>query len=225
MPARASCSGAEVSASRILRTIVAVAASILVVGALAVGALVARQRFLIVKLEDRVALLKAETIPLRFMVLSRSDQSVSARFRFYDADGNEIAAFERSWNGSELFIDSIVVPVGGRFLVFPSRVFTEAMAPRSGTGLFDYYDHDGFPAIFDSAGLDGRLRSSLSVLFSRVKRSEGAATEAGGGGEPVAIPGSWGNAVHDLRRFREFEVGAVYSLTARSTGGIEIIRE
>lgn len=208
---------------RVLRISLAAAAALLVLGFLAVGVVVARQRFLISRLEDRIGQLKAETVPLRFMVLSRSDQAVSARFRFYDADGREIAVFERSWNGSELFIDSIVVPVGGRNLVFPSRVFTETTAPRRGTELFGYYDRDGFPAIFDSASLDGRLRSSLSVLFSRVKRSEGAEGEAGG--ESAALPGSWGNAVHELRRFREFEVGAVYSLTARSTGGIEIIRE
>ena len=204
---------------RVLRISLAAAAALLVLGFLAVGVVVARQRFLISRLEDRIGQLKAETVPLRFMVLSRSDQAVSARFRFYDADGREIAAFERSWNGSELFIDSIVVPVGGRTLVFPSRVFTETTAPRRGTELFGYYDRDGFPAIFDSASLDGRLRSSLSVLFSRVKRSEGPESEG------AALPGSWGNAVHELRRFREFEVGAVYSLTARSTGGIEIIRE
>ncbi len=188
-----------------------------------------QRRSLIARLEDRIDFLKAESVPLRFMVLSRSDTSVSARFRFYDAEGVEISSFERSWNGSELSIDSVVVPVGERALVFPSRVFTDAVAPKRGTDLFGYYDRDGFPAIFHSSALDRGARSALSELFSRIRSSERGDDPAAGNGRPWAgdrlLKGAFGNAVHDLKRFRTFEVGAVYALVARTDGGIEIIRE
>lgn len=182
----------------------------------AAGVILSGQRAAIERLEERIELLKDEFVPVRFMVLSRSDQSVSARFRFYDADGKEIASFERSWNGSELAIDSIVVPIADRVVAFPFRVFTDAVAPGKGTELFDYYDRDGFPAIFWSVGLDGKLKSALVELFARVRAYEKSL---------APIPGLYGSAVHDLRRLGAFEVGSVYSLVVRARGGIEIIRE
>jgi hypothetical protein len=197
---------------------------------------VLHRRSVIARLEDRIELLKSETVPLRFMVLSRSDETVSARFRFYDADGVEIASFERSWNGSELSIDSVIVPVGERALVFPSRVFTDAVPPKRGTELFGYYDRGGFPAIFNSSALDKTARSALGELFGRVRTIErgdgGAEIERSPGDRSRApsivdrlLESAFGNAVHDLKRFRSFEVGAVYALVARANGGIEIIRE
>ncbi|GAB1484461.1 hypothetical protein MASR2M78_32790 [Treponema sp.] len=186
---------------------------------LVTGFVLYRQRAIISKLEGRLATLRSATIPLRFMVLSRSDQAISARFRFYDADGKEIAAFERSWNGSELSIDSVLVPLGSSYLVFPSRVFTDAIAPRRGTDLFQYYDIEGFPAIYNSTKLDSATKKALSTLFAQVRSSERYdETEA-------APKGSFGNAVHDLKRLRGFEVGAIYSLLVRTNGGIEIIRD
>jgi len=186
---------------------------------LVAGFVLVRQRTLIAKLEDRLSVLQAASVPLRFMVLSRSDQSISARFRFYDADGREIASFERSWNGSELAIDSVLVPVADTFLAFPSRVFTDSIAPRRGTDLFTYYDKDGFPAIYESSALDASTRKALSILFAQVRSSE--RYEENG----KAPKGSFGNAVHDLRRLRGFEVGTIYALVVRANGGIEIISE
>ena len=221
--------GSRSRPGRVLRHLVFSAAllAVVLVGLLAFTVL--HRRSVIARLEDRIDLLKTQFVPLRFMVLSRSDAAVSARFRFYDADGNEISSFERSWNGSELSIDSLVVPVGARALVFPSRVFTDLVPPRRGTELFAYYDRDGFPAIFQSAALDRTARSALTDLFGRVRSAERG---DGGGVEdrPVSradrlLRGAFGSAVHDLKRLRSFEVGAVYALVARTDGGIEIIRE
>lgn len=189
---------------------------------LVLGLLVTTQRNAIAHLEDRVAYLESSVVPLRFMVLSRSDESVSARFRFYDAGGREIGAFERSWRGSELYIDSVVVPLDERRLVFPSKVFTNATAPRGGTELFGYYDRDGFPGIYAAPSLDRQARDTLKEIFAMVKRSERGVDERPTRG---ALSGAYGNAVHDIRQFSSFEVGAVYALVVRPTGGIELVRE
>ncbi len=203
----------------VLRSVLYLFILLIVCALLVTGFVFLRQRAIIAKLEDRLSTLKSAMIPLRFMVLSRSDQSISARFRFYDADGKEIAAFERSWNGSELTIDSILVPVASSFIAFPSRVFTDAIAPRRGTDLFAYYDNDGFPEIYNSNDLDQSTRKALSTLFTQVRASERYDEEKS------APKGSFGNAVHDLHRLRGFELGAVYSLVVRTNGGIEIIRD
>ena len=209
---------------RFLRILLAVLVLAAIAFAVFSAYLISTQRAAVARLEDRIDRLKSEFTPLRFMVLSRSDSSVSARFRFYDAEGREISSFERSWNGSELAIDSVLVPVGDRVLAFPSRVFTDAIAPRRGTVLFGYYNRDGFPAIFDSPSLDGATRAALADLFDRVRIFDGPEW-SGDPGPLAALKGVYGSAVHDLRRLRVFEVGAVYSLTVRAAGGIEILRE
>jgi hypothetical protein len=81
-----------------------------------------RGRIALHRLESVPGALKREYRPLRFMLLSRSDASVSARFFLYDADGREIAAFERSWNGYELDVDTALVPGESGGLAFPVRV-------------------------------------------------------------------------------------------------------
>lgn len=152
------------------------------------------------------ALLSARpAVPLRFTVLSRGDRTISARFFLYDAEDREIAAFERSWNGSELNFESVVVPVSRGKLVFPSRVFADSAAPRIGTGLFPYYDRSGEPAIFHSAGSGERERRAYRGLFAQVKLFGGQS------GAPA--------------RLRDPEVGPVYALRAGADGTVEIVRE
>lgn len=211
--------------ARLLKTLAALAVLLLLAAVVALGMFLTKQRSIISSLEGRIGAVKATTVPLRFMVLSRSDSSISARFRFYDADGRDVASFERAWNGSELAVDSLLVPVGGRYLAFPVRVFTDAVAPRRGTELFPYYDRDGFPAIYDSETLDDATRAALADLFSKLKTAEGLYRGDAEGALEKPLRNLFGNAVHDLQRFRRFEVGTVYSLVVHSDGGIEILRD
>ncbi len=203
-----------------MKTIRAVLTILLLCSVLGVGAIAFlwwQQGTTLERLEERIARIKTASIPLRFMVLSRGE-NISARFRFYDADGNEIASFERAWRGSELSIDSVMVPVEGRWLAFPSRVYTELIPPSRGTLLFDYYERDGFPLIHDSAGLEAKDRSILSELFARVRSPSFQESDREG-------RRSWGSVVHDIRNLSSFEVGAIYSLVVRPSGGMEIVRE
>ncbi|HCM28011.1 MAG: hypothetical protein A2Z99_17070 [Treponema sp. GWB1_62_6] len=209
-------------------------AVLLVAAALGVAVYVlARQKSAIARLEDRIDMLEGAAAPLRFTILSRGGETVSARFAFYDAAGTEIAAFERSWKGGELSIECLVVPVAGRTLVFPSRVFADSAVPRIGTELFNYYDRAGFPAVFDSPALDGKAREALSDLFGLLRawdRSKGEGSEPGQGAEADArrrtakvLDGVFAGAYRDVRSLRTAEVGAVYTLLSRS--GVEIVRE
>lgn len=186
------------------------------------------QQRIIHSLEEKLAYLKETSVPLRFMVMSREDGIIRARFRFYSADGRELSFFEQSWEGDELVIDSLLVPVADRFLVFPGRVFTDAIAPRDGTSLYRFYDRNGFPGIYDYPGMDEGARQPLADLFQRLVRAESPGNDAPGGtgfpgGDP--IKNMFGNAVHDLKRIHQFEIGIVYALLMHTKGGIEIIRE
>ncbi|MCA1951085.1 MAG: hypothetical protein LDL24_10970 [Treponema sp.] len=208
-----------------LRTLIALFVIGLIVIAIGAGFFLQQQQKIIRSLEASIEALKMTTIPLRFMVLSRSDTEISARFKFYNADSREIASFERSWKGSELYIDSLVVPLKTGALVFPVRVFTDAVAPRGGTMLLNYYDFDGMPGIYDSASQDGQKRLMLKELFTKLKASEGLYGTNTTGNPGSRLLNYFGNAVHDIKQLRQFEIGTVYSLVIHSYGGIEIMSE
>lgn len=169
------------------------------------GYFLARRQIAVYVLAKNAAALKADYAPLRVLILSRSDEAVSARCFLYDADGREIASFERSWSGWALDVESISVPVSGRVFAFPSRISAGRASPRGGTDLFPYYDKGGFPAIFDSSALSPALRSAFSGLFAFVK--------AFGGTKSIPV------------RLRDAEVGAVYLLTAYRDGRTSFSRE
>lgn len=206
----------SMEAGRLLRTSLPILAVILAALAIASIAFLVIQRLSISHLADGKAGFRADAVPLRFTVLSRSDFSISANFRFYDSEGREIAAFERSWNGSELYIESIVETIGGRFFLFPAAVYTSASGTARGTDLFPYYDSGGFPSIFDSAGIDGSLLFSFRSLFSRVKSFRR---------NPDAPGPASGGAFRDLRRLVDPEVGAEYALSVGADGGVELSKE
>lgn len=189
-------------------------AAILVVSVvlLCAAAVLALQKAQIARLETSIRSLKEEIVPLRFMILERDKGGVRARVRLYDLDGQEVDLLEMTWPGSELFIDVSVVPVADRYLAFPRRIFTDRLAPSSGTNLYPRYDRGGFPAIFEGGDFDRSGRRKLEDLFRALKED----------GEPS---GSFGSVVHDIARIAAFETGIVYRVVARSKGGLEILEE
>jgi len=215
----------SISFKGLVKTVFCVIVLVLIILAVGAALFLREQQKIIKELETSIENLKLTTVPLRFMVLSRSDKELSARFRFYDGDGKEIASFERSWNGSDLYIDSLVVPLKTGAMAFPVRVFTDAVAPRGGTNLMYYYDFNGIPGIYDSSRLNDQQRQILKELFTKLKTAEGLY-----GSNAAANPGErlltyFGNAVHDIKQLRQFEVGTIYSLVIHTDGGIEILSE
>lgn len=179
---------------------------------LAVASIVSLQKAQIARLEKSVQSLKEEIVPIRFMVVSRDEGVLKARVRIYDLAGNEVDLLEAEWPGSELCFDFSVVPVAGRYLAFPRRIFTERIAPSSGTNLYPRYDRSGFPAIFEGGGFQAAGRRKLVDLFRTLKED----------GEPS---GSFGSVVHDLARMASFETGVVYRVAVHPKGGIEILED
>jgi len=127
-------------------------------------------------------------------------------------EGNEVDLLEMTWPGTELSFDFSVVSVAGRYLAFPKRIFTDRLAPSSGTNLYPRYDRGGFPAIFEGGNFSAYSRKKLMDLFRMLKED----------GDPS---GSFGSVVHDIARLAAFEPGIVYRVVSRSKGGIEILEE
>ncbi len=186
--------------------------ALLVLVALGLAGVVRLQRDRMASLEEAIASLQEETVPLRFMVTGRDGSSVSVRMRFYDLAGREFAMVERTVPGSQLYFDFLALPMYGTWLSFPWKLFSDEQAPADGFSLSLVTAPGGVPLTYGGGALDAAALRELGSLL--------AALEAG---KPVE--GSFGNAVHDVAELGSFETGIVYRVVLRKKGGIEIMEE
>jgi hypothetical protein len=184
------------------------------------------QRKKIAYLEDLSTRLRSETVPLKFMVLSREGGEIRARLRLYDLKGSEVAALEKSWPGAELYVDMLLIPMrtgSGKpdsWIAFPYRVFTDKLAAASGLLLFDAYDEGGFPGVLGGIEWSPEEKAVLVAAFASARKSAAAGLPATG-----AAKGAFGSAVHEVSSLSKFEEGVVYKVVCRVKGGTEIMED
>jgi len=172
------------------------------------------QKEKIKKLEEKIALLKEEHIPMRFKISEKTADSIQLVVKFYNADNKELNKLETRIAGQELSFDFDVVPVNGKYVAFPSKLFSNVIAAADGIKLYSFYDKDGFPQVFESDSLDNDLKLGLQDLFQQIKT-----------GQTDSINQHFGNMVHDIKDIKSFMPDMVYSIVCRTKGGIEIIEE
>ncbi len=173
-----------------------------------------RQQKTIAALENKIALLKETYKPIRFKVLSKTDDSIKVLVKFYDVDKKEINKFETTVPGHELSFDFNVIPVKNKFIAFPSLLFSDALAASNGMKMYKFYDNNGFPEIYNSKNIDKDFKAALTKVFSEIKNDK-----------LDSIDNHFGNMVHDMKKFKEFVPDEVYSIVSHSKGGIEILEE
>ena len=200
------------------------------------------QKERIAGLEALSARLTSETVPMRFMVLSRDESGLRARIKLYDLAGKELVLVEKALPGKELYLDFLLSPLPGasaseaRWLAFPYRVFTDELPAAQGVLLLDSYELSGFPAIYGgqeagAAPLGPEERKALAAVFARARRSGGApASGKVDASKPVDFSAprrevEYGSAVHDVSALSRFEVGVVYKVVCRAKGGIEVMED
>ncbi len=163
-------------------------------------------------LESGIAALQSETVPLRFMVLAREDDSVTVRVRLYDLGGTEIGFMETNLPGRQVFFDFIAMPYNKTWLAFPYRIFTEKVPPAEGVDLSMLVAPEGMPLTYRGGPLDRRALEKLGELHASMVRGD--------------VPkGSFGNAVHDVAELASFSLETVYKIVVRTKGGIEILED
>ncbi len=151
--------------------------------------------------------------------MSRSGSSVSARCRFYNQDAYEVASFERSWSGTELALEGLVIPILDKYIFFPAWLDTEL--PGRGIELFPYYSRDGFPLIYDQRFIADEFHSALRSLFAAVRRADAKNDSGGTPRLGVALPAAYRYSV----RLSDAELGAVYACVLNEKGEPVFIRE
>ena len=173
-----------------------------------------RQKVKIKQLEDKIALLKAENTPMRFKITEKTQDSIKLVIKFYDADDVEINKIVTKLAGQELSFDFNVVAIKDYYVAFPSKLFSNLIAASDGMVLYNIYDKNGFPQVFESKNMDSDLKSGLEHLFTKIKSDQ-----------LDSINQQFGNMVHDIKGLKAFKPNIVYSIVCHSKGGIEIIEE
>jgi hypothetical protein len=187
------------------------------------------QKEKIAYLEGLSERLRSETVPLKFMILSREEGQIKARFKFYDLSGREVATIEKAWSGAELYVDMLLIPFSSEsekadrpdsWLALPYRIFTDSLPAASGTLLFETYDDRGFPGVLRGAAWKPKEEAVIKSAYAR-------ALKLASRGLPAADSkdGSYGSAVHEAAKVASFEPGVVYKVVCRVKGGVEILEE
>ncbi|RLD71188.1 MAG: hypothetical protein DRJ10_19650 [Bacteroidetes bacterium] len=179
-----------------------------------VSSCIGSQKNKIKQLEDNIALLKEQSIPVRFKIIEKSNDSIQLVVKFYNADNKEINKLEQKMHGAELSFDFYVVPVKDRYVAFPSKIFTDKIAANDGIILYDYYNKENYPEIFNSKEMNPELYEGLKGVFVKIQS-----------GQLDSLTDHFGNMVHDIKEFKSFLPGNVYSIVTHTKGGIEIIEE
>jgi len=172
------------------------------------------QKNAIVKLEEKIGLLKEEMVPLRFKILEKNEEGIKVAIKFYDADGNVVQRYEGKIPGEELSLDFYVIPIGEKHIAFPYKIFSNKIAAKDGIELFPYYNADGFPQIFYSQKMDSDLKAGLTDLFTKVQNKDFD-----------TINGAFGSMVQDIKPLNAFKDRTIYKIVVHTKGGIEIIEE
>lgn len=184
----------------------------------------------IAELEERVASMKEDCVPMRFELVQKTDSAMSVQVSMYDVQTGNSAGKSKVFDlsGEELNVDFQVIKLSDEnYIFFPYGLYTDTMRMVDSEKLFALYDENGFPAIY--AGLidakdDGAdssqedrlaLSKTLTDYFAVVK--EGAQSQA---------EEQYGTAIHDLKTISQFKTGFVYEVLCHPhTGGIEIRKD
>ena len=95
----------------------------------------------------------------------QNTETVSAVISFFTPSGNLINSYERAWHGWELNLECIVFTFESGSIVFPYRLFSNESKYGTGIKLFDYYNRDGYPAIYDYSFFSKEEKELIKSLY------------------------------------------------------------
>jgi hypothetical protein len=184
--------------------------------------------------------LKEVSVPVRFIITDRANGKIKGEMQFYSIimddidkndmeyrinDGTLLASQPFELEGVEFFIDFLKYEEKlGQFAhsvywVFPFRIYTDRIAPDQGTPIYDYYNSNKFPAVYNSFNLDEDKKQILSQYYSEIM-------QFGDLMDNDLKKRITGNVVHDLKNVANFKLNRWYDVAVHTkTGNVEYIAE
>ena len=95
----------------------------------------------------------------------QNTETVSAVISFFTPSGNLINSYERAWHGWELNLECIVFTFESGSILFPYRLFSNESKYGTGVKLFDYYNLNDYPAIYDYSFFSKEERELIKGLY------------------------------------------------------------
>jgi len=170
----------------------------------------------IAQLNEQIAFLKAETLPIRFKVISRQDDETTVLVKFYNLEEKEVAKQEFTLKGKLISFDFIVVKFDKGYIAFPSKIFSEEIKASEGVVLFDYYLKNNFPMTYYKKDASKEYNEGIIALFEKISSNdiEGFSDIFG------SMVQNNSSTVNNNR-----DIDVWYKIVVHTAGGIEIIED
>ncbi|MEE1290057.1 MAG: hypothetical protein UHW86_03375 [Spirochaetota bacterium] len=196
-----------------------------------------RQEQKIANLENMIANLKDELIPIKFKAEKKNDKTF-IRLLFLDLAGNKIKDEKLSLTGNEIHFDFQVVKLcdkkiasgknknqtSEQFLFYPYKIYSENIKPNDGIDLCRLYNKNNFPSIYK--GFESFLNEDNKKYSNAYSKKLTQTFEYILNDELGKLAEQFGSAVHNMPGISEFKKGYTYSIVCHPhTGGIEIRSE
>ena len=167
-------------------------------------------------LEEHVEYLEKEYVPMEFEITKKSDSEIKLKAIFYDLDGDKVGSKSIKIEGNELNIDFRTRKISENgYLFFPYGIYSDKVPMSESIKLYDEYDDNGFPAIYngitDIKDDEGEklnkksqkfIEEQLEVEFLNIKNVE-----------------SGGIALHDLENISDFKKNTIYKVVCHPSSG------
>lgn len=167
-------------------------------------------------LEEHVEYLEKEYVPMEFEITKKTDSEIKLKAIFYDLDGDKVGSKSIKIEGNELNIDFRTRKISENgYLFFPYGIYSDKVPMSESIKLYDEYDDNGFPAIYngitdikDDEGdkLNKKskkfIEEQLEVEFLNIKNVE-----------------SGGIALHDLENISNFKKNTIYKVVCHPSSG------
>ncbi len=164
------------------------------------------------QLNNEIARLKQETVPIRYKIKDYDDTSITVVVKFYDLDSNLINKHSFTMKGTTVSFDFQVVKFQNGHIAFPVKIFTDKIAPEKGIELYKYYEKGGFPEVYYSKSSSKKFNDGIEIIYDKIKNNDIEDLEVFGSMVQNSIPGA--------RKDND-----VYKIIVHTKGGIEIRKD
>ncbi|MGP1594252.1 MAG: hypothetical protein ACTTH8_03290 [Treponema sp.] len=108
-------------------------------------------------------------LPCTVTVIGHGSSTASVHIAFSSPQGRPAGSYERSWQGSKLYLSAYIFRTKRGVLVFPHQFYTKAEKKYKGVTLLRYYTDAEYPVIYDDPALTRRQQNAMKELFKLIR--------------------------------------------------------